>query len=156
MTVTDWVVIPGWDKFQHYHDRRPVWIKDYPDQLDRDEYRALVPTARALLQDVRRLCALSDGVVRRDTVAARVGMRVKREHWDSLVNAGFVEFSASKPLALARARGETEEEPPKSPNTKPRKSRVTGWRVVRGSHGQTTIPDPSGTDPAPTIGRTMG
>ena len=121
--MTDqWIVIPNWERFQHYQDRRPIWIKDYTDQLDRDEYRALSPTARALLQDVRRLCALSDGVVRRDTVAARVGMRLKREHWKELNDAGFIQLVASKPLALTRAGAETEKEKERSSElSKPRR-----------------------------------
>ena len=143
--MSEWIVIPNWEKFQHYRDRRPVWIKDYPDQLDRDEYRALSPTARALLQDVRRLCALSDGVVRKEGAGTRLGMKLRREHWKELSDAGFIEIVASTPLALrARARRDRERDrPSKSPKSK---SKTTGWRMVRGSHGITYVPDPEGTD----------
>ena len=153
--MTGWIVIPGWEKFQHYHDRRPAWIKDYPDQIDRDEYRALSPTARALLQDVRRLCALSDGVVRIDGAGTRLGMRLRSAHWKELSDAGFIEVVASKPLALTRVREEKEKETSKSPKPKRRDGlKVTGWRMVRGSHGITHIPDPFGTD-VPPIGRPL-
>ena len=153
--MTQWIVIPGWDKFQHYKDRRPPWLKDYVDQIDRDEYRALSPTARALLPDVRRLYALGDGVVRREGAGTRLGMKLRREHWEELSDAGFIEIRSSKPHPLRYARDRDRDRPSKSSNNKPRGARVTGWRIVRGSHGMTTIPDPNGTDPAPTIGRPL-
>ena len=28
----------NWDKFQHYKDRDPVWIKLHPELLDNDDY----------------------------------------------------------------------------------------------------------------------
>ena len=47
--MTDrWIVVPNWDKFQHYKDRDPVWIKVYfGAQLDRDDCRQLSLAAEA-------------------------------------------------------------------------------------------------------------
>ena len=40
--MTDgWIVIPNWDKFQHYKDRDPVWIKLYLELNSRDDWRRL-------------------------------------------------------------------------------------------------------------------
>ena len=61
-----WIVIPNWDKFQHYSDRNAPWIKDYVDQLDRDEYLSLSAGTRALLSDVRKLYARRAGQVPAD------------------------------------------------------------------------------------------
>ena len=32
-----WIEIVGWEKFQHYRDRRPIWIKNYLDLLNNDD-----------------------------------------------------------------------------------------------------------------------
>lgn len=41
--------IKGWDKFQHFKDRRPPWIKLYRDILDDPEWFALDPEASKAL-----------------------------------------------------------------------------------------------------------
>ena len=71
--TTGWVVIPGWSKFQHYRDRHALWIKDYVDQLDRDEYRDLSLSARGFLRDLRLLWARNDGVLNAKDVPVLVG-----------------------------------------------------------------------------------
>ena len=51
--MTDgWIVIPNWDKFQHYKNRGPVWIKLYTELRDRDEWRHLTLAARGLLASI--------------------------------------------------------------------------------------------------------
>ena len=57
-----WIVIPNWDKFQHYKDRHAPWLKDYVDQLDRDEYREPQPELRA---DCWQMCGNSALEIRR-------------------------------------------------------------------------------------------
>ena len=32
-----WIVIPNWEKFQHYTDRNPPWVKLYTELNRRDE-----------------------------------------------------------------------------------------------------------------------
>jgi hypothetical protein len=107
MNDEQWVVIPNWDKFQHYKDRDPAWIKLYLRLLRDVDYLSLTPTARALLHGLWLLYGACDGRVPRSTVGVALQLKAKREHWESLSDAGFIEFSASKPLALARSR-ETE------------------------------------------------
>ena len=51
--MTQWIEIVNWDKFQHYKDRRPVWIKLHLDLLDNDDYlgpagRCPAPVDRAV------------------------------------------------------------------------------------------------------------
>lgn len=104
MSHERWIVIPKWDKFQHYHDRNAPWIKNYTDLVHRDEYLELAPTARALLHGIWLLYELGAGVVRASSVQPALRMRAGGEHWNSLIHAGFIEISASKPLALTRAR----------------------------------------------------
>lgn len=115
-----WIIIPGWDKFQHYRDRRPVWIKNYLDQHDRDEYLELPAGTRALLHDLRLMYARRRGQIRLDTrwLSGELHVRVTTQQLEALNHAGFISFSASKPVpiryesgpSLARAREETEAE----------------------------------------------
>jgi alkylhydroperoxidase family enzyme len=122
----EWIVVPGWERFQHYRDRSPAWIKNYVDLLQREEYLGLGAGARALLHGIWLAFAHHNGTLRASRVHALTNLPARRAHLDSLQAAGFIELSASKPLPLAleplaRARaiagGETEreKEPPLSP-----------------------------------------
>ena len=156
-----WVVIPNWDKFQHYKDRDPVWIKLYLELRSRDEWRQLSLSARGLLVCLWVEYAASNGLLRTSDIPGRVAQKVHRRTFDSLLEAGLVVVSSRRPLALARARAlareEKEKEPPKPPAERgalesiPKKElrRFTGCRWVRGSHGASYIPDPLGTDRPP-------
>src|SRR3954464_2380722 len=44
-----WIVIPNWDRFQHYKDRNPSWIKGYVELLNDTEFRRLTFPQRGLL-----------------------------------------------------------------------------------------------------------
>lgn len=152
-----WLVIVGWEKFQHYRDRDPIWIKNYLDQLDRDEYLDLSLATRGLLQDLRLLTARRRGRVRLDTakISRALGVRVTLAQLEALRDAGFVAFSASDPASgsvaraparagdRARGEGEKEKEPPQTPPQTRGGSRLspkalrgyTGCIATRGSHG---------------------
>ena len=143
-----WIVVRNWERFQHYKDRDPVWIKNYTALLHDDDYLNLTPTACALLHRIWLLYAATNAVLSQRHVHSHRSLGARASHWKELTDAGFIHFSASKPLALARAREEKEKETPKPPLEK-KQRRVTGWREVRGSHGSTLIPDPFGTDKAP-------
>ena len=142
-----WIVVPNWDKFQHYRDRNPPWIKLYTELAHKDEWLGLTLLERGLLVSIWIEYALHRCALRAETVRSMVHRNWRERALNSLLEAGFIELSASKPLATrARAREETETETPKSPLRKPRPAKVTGWRLVRGTHGVTHIPDPEGTD----------
>ena len=101
-----WIVIPNWDRFQHYKDRRPVWIKLYPELLDDPAYLALPPATRCLLVELWMLYATSRGQVAHltATLQRRLGHRVFTEQIEALRDAGFIATVASKPLAQRRER----------------------------------------------------
>ena len=44
-----WIVIPNWDKFQHYRTRQPTWIKVYLELTSKDEWLSLSMSTRGLL-----------------------------------------------------------------------------------------------------------
>lgn len=107
-----WIVVPNWDKFQHYGNRRDApWIKVYGELNSRDEWRQLPLTERGLLVSIWLEYQRSGGQLRVTDVGQRVGIRTRSRSFISLSDAGFIQLVASKPLALrARAREEVEKE----------------------------------------------
>jgi hypothetical protein len=103
-----WIVIPGWDKFQHRDAGRSsrgfAWLRDYGDQLNKDEYRALTFHQRGLLKDLRHSYATTKGQLSDSTLALtrRLGHRVLTRDLEALANAGYIVLSASKPPALSQ------------------------------------------------------
>lgn len=108
------ITIVGWDEFQHYKERDPIWIKNYVRLLRQDEYMDLTPHRRALLHGLWLLYASKRRALRHDTatLSRELGMRVMSADLESLRDAGFVTFSASKSLARRKqpARPEVEKE----------------------------------------------
>jgi hypothetical protein len=107
-----WIVVPNWDRFQHYKDRDPRWIKDHVSQLYDDDWSALTLTERGALQTLRLAFAASDGKLPTSALA-RIGAHpgvAMRSITTSLSDAGLIVVSASKPLALTRSREKRREE----------------------------------------------
>jgi len=92
----------GWEKFQHYRDRHPVWIKVYTDLLSKTEYLELSTHRRGLLHGLWLEYARSGQALPNlnTKLAQRLGIfRVTSSDIEALNRAGFLEISASKPLA---------------------------------------------------------
>jgi len=100
-----WIVIRNWDRFQHYRDRHPPWIKIYLELLHDHNYLALPPATQALLHKLWLLYANTRRTIPEDTayISRAVHQRVTKTQLKRLNEAGFIHFSASKPLA-SRAR----------------------------------------------------
>jgi len=111
-----WIEIPNWDRFQHYRDRNPPWIKNYLELLHDDNYLSLTGHERAVLHGLWLEYASSRRRLRLDTrsISARLNLRVTTATLERLNHAGFVTLSASKALAPRVARGEAEQEKEKS------------------------------------------
>ena len=114
-----WIVVRNWERFQHYKDRRPTWIKIYTELLDDPNFLALTPGARSVLLGVWLQTARSRRAVPKNTawLSRALHMKVSSQHLEALNHAGFIAFTASKPLAkpeqnasLPRVRTEEEEE----------------------------------------------
>ena len=176
MSEPRWIEIPRWAKFQHYRDRDAPWIKVYRRLLHDPDWLRLSAGERALLLCVWLEYASSNGSVplAPGWCRARFNLRTTWAQLERLRDAGFIEFSASRPLALTRSReGEREEEPPPTPSADaegeqttisddlaPRRRKrkrlsarelrsYTGCRFARGSHGGTHVRDPLGTERPP-------
>ena len=96
-----WIVIPNWDKFQHYGESRtPPWIKLYNALLVDDDFQSLTPPQRSALVSIWMLYSMTRRRVRLDTanLSRATGQRISKRTLERLNHAGFIAFSASKPL----------------------------------------------------------
>lgn len=111
--------IRNWSKFQHYHTRRPPWIKLYRELLDDQDFHALEPAAAKYLPLVWLIASEDDGKLPASSVLAfrlRVTTDKCAEILESL--AVWVTTNASAPLAPCKQdaipererEGETEKE----------------------------------------------
>jgi len=139
VTHGGWIVIPNWDKFQHYKDRNPTWIKVHVELVDKPEWRELPDRRKGILVSLWLLYAASNGrvpaspsylnrafgfktewEVRRGRERGEAVVSGGREQGESVVRtrdlkaleqAEFIKVVASKPLALrARSREELSKE----------------------------------------------
>jgi len=99
-----WIVVVHWDRFQHYKDRDPVWIKNYTRLLHDDAYMALPLSTSGLLHRLWLLYAsagryVSESEARRVLVRSDGDAKHWRSHIERLNRAGFIRVFASKSLA---------------------------------------------------------
>jgi len=97
----EWIIVPKWDRFQHYHDRSPAWIKVHVELLHDDAWLGLTSHQRGVLLKVWLAYAASHRQLRgtTSTLSRQLGERILITTLKALNDAGFIEFSASKPLA---------------------------------------------------------
>lgn len=118
MTLDGYIVIPRWDEFTHRDAIRtgpPMkWHKNLVEQLDNDAYRELSLGDRGLLHDVRLLVARTgNGRVsaRQAHLRGNLGTADKylERRLERLIQAGFLELSASRLPAQCQQPASTEE-----------------------------------------------
>jgi hypothetical protein len=116
-----WLVVPNWNGstgFQHYRDRVPRWIKNYTELMSDDAYIGLTGHRRGILHGLWLEYASSRCRLAVDTasLSRRLALRVTMKDLEALNHAGFLEFSASAPLAQpehdASLEVEKKEKPP--------------------------------------------
>ena len=107
-----WIVIRHWERFQHYKERNPPWVKNYTRLLSDQNYLALSPTRRALLHGLWLAYALNDTSLRLDIklLNTSLGLHAKMRDYEALNHAGYITIVASKPLAPRARSRETETE----------------------------------------------
>jgi hypothetical protein len=104
-----WIVVPNWDKFQHYKDRVPPWIKLHLEILDKPELDALTHAQMGVLIRVWALYARCRGTLSVQKVVLSCGDANTQRHLKRLNHAGLIELRASKPLAQRREEKKREE-----------------------------------------------
>ena len=94
-------MIPNWHRFQHYRNRRPTWIKVYLDLAHKEEFLNLTGHQRAVLLGLWMEYCESGGKLplTLGSLSAHLRLRVMSRDIEALNDAGFIEVSASKPLA---------------------------------------------------------
>jgi len=104
MSDERWIIVPHWDRFQHYTDRNPPWIKAYTELLHNDDWLALTDAQRGVLLTVWLEFAASCGQLRVSRMSLKTRSQTLQRTLEALNHAGFIQVVASKPLALARSR----------------------------------------------------
>jgi hypothetical protein len=113
--LDDWIIVPRWDTFQHYKDRSPLWIKVYSRLLHDPRYLGLSLASRGLLLLIWLGYSQENGELSVKNVVKLSQKRASIPQLVSLNQAGFIRFSASRPLAPNRER-EIEREGSKGPS----------------------------------------
>lgn len=130
--------IPKWRDFQHYKDRRPVWIKAHTELLLDDEWHELADASKAHLFGLWLLAASYDGKIpfKPTWITKQIGAGDAID-WRELASSKWVALNASASdlladayqddslRALAREEAEQEEEVEKEPQT----ARATQRRI---------------------------
>jgi len=137
-----WILIPGWQDFQHYKDRDPFWIKDYLRQLRDDDYLGLDLAERGLLLDLRKLYAEGRGVLSESGAKQRLlrsdyDKRTFRRRIESLNHAGFIQISSRRPLDT-----ETETEKERTTAGESTKNKAAGFRNLASLTAVSNDPSP--------------
>ena len=110
-----YIVVRNWERFQHYKDRNPTWIKSHLEALDNEDYMGSSLAVRGLIECIWKLYARHKGVLtvnqtRHLVCTHRGDSRHFRRHIESLCNAGFIEITASRPVPIRYHRDRSKEE----------------------------------------------
>lgn len=113
----NYLSVKNWEKFQHYKDRTPPWIKLHRELLDDYDFSCLQDASKAHLMLLWLLASQLDNKIPADEVwlKNKLGLTGKI-NLKELIDNGFlvleqnasadVEQDASKPLSLARSQEE--------------------------------------------------
>ena len=112
------MMVRNWEKFQHYKDRNPPWVKLHKQLLDNPEWFALPDAASRLLVEVWLLASENDGNIPDvDVIAFRVRRPVAgvSKALKVLMDKGFVVHASTTlygclPVAVPETETETETE----------------------------------------------
>jgi hypothetical protein len=89
--LTQYLRVRNWEKFQHYKDRRPPWIKLHVELTDDYAFSSLTDAQRFHLIAIWMLAARCDNKIPNDRnwIAVRIGAKSKID-LPALVDAGFL------------------------------------------------------------------
>ena len=84
-----WIVIPGWERFQHYKDRNPPWVKLYTELNSRAEWVSLSWQQRGIQTTIWAEYARAHAQLRVKDVAKLCDQPLRTQHLKALVDVGF-------------------------------------------------------------------
>ena len=96
-----WITVPNWERFQHYKDRNPTWIKLYTELNSRVEWLSLTWQQRGVLVTIWAEFARAHGTIRVSDVSRLCHQPLRTRHLEALADAGFIEIAASRPASTA-------------------------------------------------------
>ena len=101
--------VPNWDKYQHYRDRSPKWIKLHQAVLDSYEFGRLQDSQKAHVMLIWLLASKLDNRIPADPkwIARKIGSSAPVDV-DALIQAGFLEVEH---VASDSVQNATEVEP---------------------------------------------
>jgi hypothetical protein len=101
MDEQQWIWIHNWEKFQHYKQRQPTWIKVYVELLGDDRYLSLTSSRRGLLHGLHLAFTWTRLELPLDLKKINTWLRLEAKMTDieALNHAGFIEILASSVLA---------------------------------------------------------
>jgi len=150
MSDEQWIIVRNWDKFQHYKDRSPAWVKLHLELAHNESWRRLTLAERGLLCSIWIEYAASRGVIPRTKLASILQGYARDRQVESLCEAGFIELVAIKPLALARSRDVKRREEKKYGDAASSRSQEPR-RQNAGAYQQHHTEEPADTVPIETI-----
>ena len=115
VSPVQYIVIPSWEKFQHYKKPKPKWVKLYRDLLGHYEIMQLTPTERWILVGLWCLAAETDNQIPADLkyLTHRLCAEVTVESLRKLQTQGLLQLPATiqeksrDDLALVEERRES-------------------------------------------------
>lgn len=117
MMATDKLKVKNWEKYQHYKDRCPPWIKLHVSTLNDRKFCALSQASRGLLMQLWVLASENEGCVVSDLTELQFRLRdntIKSDDLNILIEKGFLKICkqtlADADSVLADAVPETETE----------------------------------------------
>jgi len=144
--------VPNWERFQHYHHRRPPWIRLHRSLLDNYDYFQLPVECRAVAPLLWLLASeTDDGSIPSNIMELSFRLRMAEHELvpaiEALVEAGFLERD-SETLAPRKQRASNPLAPRKQ-NVTTEKSRVEESRVETEKREEGASAPPSSPEPAP-------
>lgn len=101
----EYLSVRNWDKFQHYKQRKPPWIKLYSSLLCSHNVSALSDVGKFHLVAIMSLASQYDNKVPFDKAwIARVINAKSRINWDALLNCGMIYCKQDASTMLATCK----------------------------------------------------
>jgi hypothetical protein len=132
VSAAGYIIVRNWRKRQHHKYDSPPWHKVYNSTLRDDDYLSLSAADRGVLHGLWTLASLSgDGRVSADRKFLARQLNVRRVSLEPLIQAGFIEITATKRLRVenesvtTETESETEQESTTDQSTLPPKGQPT-------------------------------
>ena len=106
MSGERWIIVRNWERFQHYKDRDPYFIKLYTELQHDHNWLALTGHQRAVLVGIwlEYASARCQLPLNTASLTRRLALRVSSATLEALNHAGFIEFSSRAALEIARSQ----------------------------------------------------